>query len=252
MILKVNSERTGEEYTVDTTNVTCTCKGWIFGKKRFMIGDPERMCKHIRKVFDERPELFPKVCIDAEKAAEAAEEESQNKQFSNTGFIRSEFTPLVSTIRELFDIPGNSLVTSGEYRLGTPTITKATLLCGVSPKNYGKSPYSSLNATKMNFLGILPEHNHETNVIKFTFVPMGMKVVEVRVVKLSDLIFERLFETGPKESILELINKATNNDLKLTRNGFEGIPNNLFPDERSIYDKLGLLYPFERQRYYDI
>lgn len=252
MIVKVKSARTGEEYSVDTTNVTCTCKGFIYNKKRFMIGDPERMCKHIRQVFEEKPETFPKVCIDAEKAVEEASKETgDTTTFSDSGIVRSEFTPLVGMLKDLLDIPGNKLVTSGDYRVGKPTISRVTMICGIDPSNYGKHLMSDLSNSKMKMLGITTDYDGNANQYRFTFIPAGMKVIDVKLVKLNDLVFERLFDTGPKESILELINRANNNGLKLSKSGFEGLDNSMFPDESSIYEKLGLTIPYERIKYYE-
>jgi len=58
MKVKVMSE-SGHEYEVDTEELTCTCPHWRYRCHNYSTTHPNRICKHLDKVFIDNPELAP-------------------------------------------------------------------------------------------------------------------------------------------------------------------------------------------------
>jgi len=58
MITTIQSE-SGNEYTIDTENITCSCPNFRYRCSHFSQFDEKRLCKHLSGFFEDHPELMP-------------------------------------------------------------------------------------------------------------------------------------------------------------------------------------------------
>lgn len=58
-LVRVKGSQRGRIYEVDLKNATCTCPDWQERRSGVALDKPDRLCKHLVRLYQERPELVP-------------------------------------------------------------------------------------------------------------------------------------------------------------------------------------------------
>jgi len=236
MEVKVQSE-SGHEYTVDTEELTCTCPNFRFSRRHYTKSHPERMCKHIRQVFDEHPELMPS---DIRRQEVEAEQKSQDSSLGE-GYPRVLFDGDYGLFRRLFDELGWKWSVTGAYRRNALRIPELEIL--IAKEDFKLESIQQQIEFAMGAVVTVEEDTIEIVMNLFRHIKLFL-------VPKDEFATRLFFTTGPKEEVLRLIKTAEDKGLILNQQdlfGLDGEPLNI-KDESEIYEQLGLPFINEWNR----
>lgn len=242
--MKLEVQGSGDSiYEVDTELITCTCPNFRYRCRHFGITNPDRMCKHIFKVFNDHPELKPAAIIQAEKKLPKAGEDADGK----VRYPRAIFDPYVSEIRSV--MAAFSIVSKyefcGSYRRLASRVSDLDVLIVLDPST--KSPDVIFDYCE----NILNYSRLWRGQKKASYKIDGYIQVDFKIVPIESWVFSLCHYTGSKGENIRLRRRANDKGLTLNEYGIyrgEEFVGNDIKTEEDLYSFLELPYktPYER------
>jgi DNA polymerase/3'-5' exonuclease PolX len=242
MIIEVQGS-SAEPYKVNTEEVTCTCRDFVYRRAHYSIENPDRLCKHLLRVYSEHPEIKPASIMNKK-----VEEQSGVDPDGKTRYPRSTFDPYISDLRSLmktFNSDVRQYEFCGSYRRLKSRVSDIDLLFVL---NDGKNVEGLFDYCE-NVLGYKKLWRGD---IKASYLIDGFVQVDFKSVPLDSWPFALLHYTGSKDNNIRMRRLAMDRDLSLSEYGLKDKDGNLIPDkfttEKDIFDFLGTKYlePNER------
>jgi len=238
MITKITSD-SGNEYTINTEELTCDCPNWRYRCHNFGKSDDRRLCKHLIAYFNDHPELKPISLIQKDKLLDAATEiNSRPKQ------LRVMFDAFVSEINSAlkqFSDVVDKFEVCDEYRRLCSKISDLHYVVSLKPdKNFDSVIQYFTNILTYNLTRTLEDKTYVFNIY-------GLAELTVHIVSPKSWVLSLIHYTGDKTELLNLRNRA--NQLGYTLTSSELIVNStnrpkdiIFESEQQFYEFLQLPY----------
>jgi DNA polymerase (family 10) len=240
MKLNVNGE-SGRAYSVDTKEITCTCPHFKYRLRHFPAESERRLCKHLRQVFEEHPELSP---LKRSNISNTGLKDADGKVRYPRSIFSSYITELNSVVNQFSNIIDKYEI-CGSYRRLKETVSDLDVLIVL---HEGKSPDSFLNYLE-EFMSYLKLWRGDK---KASYKIDGYIQIDFKFVPIESWPFATLHFTGSKYENIEMRRRAISmgyslNEYGLTRESDGSKITNL-KSERDIYEFLGIPYkePYER------
>jgi len=246
MIIKVPSSSGNSEYEVDTENITCTCPNFKYRCTHFAKDREERLCKHLVKVYNENPQLKPKILVDIEKGINNQGVDPDGK----VRYPREIFDLYVTDIKAVL----NSIHTikryeiCGSYRRLAPSISDLDILIVVDKLEDWNSILDYLE----NIMGYQLIPNIGRGDKKASYMINGFIHVDFKNIPEESWPFALLHFTGSKNTNIEMRRRANQLGYKLNEYGLiresNDEPITGLTTEQDIFEFLQLPYkqPWER------
>lgn len=250
MIHKIQSKtRRGVFYEVDLKEMTCTCKQFQYRSSKFLIGDENRTCKHLK----EAKKLWP---FEMPKAVRIQDSKKNGAIKGPDGKDRYPLKTMEPALIKLFDIM-NSFMRNG-------TILKFSECGSIRRKEQFISDIDmlvvlkdgkQLSAITNYMVNIMGCQRIDGGEKKCSFIMDGFIHVDIKAIPEKSWPFGLLHFTGSKRENMRLRNKALMMGYRLNEYGFKDIKNlNIPPQdfdcktERDIYNFLKEPYKEPKDR----
>lgn len=245
MIVEVQGS---ELYKVNTEELTCTCRHWIYRCKHFTQSDEGRLCKHLKQVFEERPELKPVYLAQLDNYEEQASKDSDGK----VRYPRFLFDDVINLINSVM-FTNSSIIDKyefcGSYRRGLPRISDIDVLIIMKEGHQLSEIATYIEST----LGSQVTIKFKGDVkIQYRFDKLFP--VDLRVVSEEEWPFALLYFTGSKYENIRMRRIANSKGLSLSEYGFtkDSDPSTYLKfdlkTEESIYEFLEVPYKAPKNR----
>ena len=226
----------GNEYCVDSDKVTCTCPDFIYRRSFNKIYSPNRLCKHLVKIYSDHPEIKPsEVPFSNEKLEYDTEKFPIN---------RDEISSYVKLAKYALSMYGDKISYSqiGDYVLGKDEIRD-----GVRFFISTEVPFEKVSE-KFRYMTFSEESYCGEDRSSFS---IGRRInFDIINVPINELYTRSLFHNSGKKEILRLINSAYCLGYELSLHGITGKDGNqIIPkSEEDIYELLGEQYKPPKER----
>jgi len=250
-IIEVQGSSEGSVYKVDTEKLSCTCPQFKYRCIHHPITNPDHLCKHLVRVFDEHPELAP-VWIQKQKAEAEVEIEQvfdgpdpDGKTRYPIGFFDTYVYDIKALIGQYSDMI-ERYEFCGSYRRRQPRVSDLDVLMVVRPGFDINRMYDYCE----NVLGFEKLWRGDK---KASYKIDGIVQVDFKVVPEASWPFAILHYTGSKSHNIRMRQRAIALGYSLSEYGLKGKDEEVASDhgcktEEDIFKFLRLPYlkPEER------
>ena len=200
-----------DPYIINTEEITCTCPNFRYRTRHFAISNPNRLCKHLYKIYEDRPELKPAIINKQDVLMSTAEVDADGK----TRYPRTMFDSYVSdtlTVLQKFSII-KQFEFCGSYRRLMPMVSDIDVLIVLEPEN------SSPDVIFDYFENILNYNRLWRGDKKASYKVDGYVQIDFKIVPRESWVFALCHYTGSKEENIRLRRLANAKGLKLNEYG---------------------------------
>lgn len=247
MIIEVKGSA-ATPYKVDTNAITCTCPDFKHRRSNYSINNPDRLCKHLKSVFENNPELAPSwYTMGKYDEQPFGENLSGVDPDGKTRYARSFFDPYVSEIKSVLRNFSNLIDVyefCGSYRRMKDRISDLDVL--IVPKDG-----ASMDPIMDYFENVLQYEKLWRGDKKASYKILGIIQVDFKFIPKESWPFAVLHYTGSKDTNIEMRRRALTLGYKLNEYELRNTTTGELVDcksERDIFNALGLPYlePWKR------
>lgn len=236
-----------DPYRVDTEELTCTCPDFIHRRKYFSTENPERLCKHLCKVFEDNPNLKPSYLKKLDMIETSGVENQDGKVRYPRSIVDFYVEDLKSILRSFSQNIIEKYEICGSYRRLASYVSDIDVLLTLSKG-------ASLTSLK-NYFELVPYEILWGGELKMSMIMENFIQVDFKVVTESSWPFALCHFTGSKGENLRLRRRANDLGYSLSEYGLRHLkdPNSEYfnfeiTSEEGVYKFLNLPYkaPWDR------